>query len=197
MENNKIELLGKVSKSFEFEYDAYGENFYSLVLDVERTSGVTDKLKLICSDKIINVNNDITDEYIYVSGSIRTRNNDGHLIINVFVDDLDVLYDNKLICENNVILEGFICKKADSCRNTPLGRVIFDQSLAVNRRYNKSDYLPLVYWGRNAKFIEDVPVGTKLKVCGRLQSRDYVKQNGETNTAYEVSVQSVEIMELD
>lgn len=195
MENNSIELLGKVQRSFEIEYSAYGENFYSLILEVERTSGVKDYLKLICSDRIIETNVDLTGEYIAVYGSVRTRNDNGHLIISVFVDSIDILNisGEDIIGENNAYIEGFVCKNS-GVRETPLGRKITDTTIAINNRNGRSYYLPIITWGRNANYMSTLPTGTKISVHGRLQSRNYTKSDGVERTAYEMSVQNFEVI---
>ena len=70
----------------------------------------------------------------------------------------------------------------------------------VNRIYNKSDYLPCIAWGRNARFVKNFSVGDKVSVTGRIQSRDYQKRiNDEliTKTAYEVSLNKIELIKED
>lgn len=193
MENNSIELLGKVKESFKIEYSAYGENFYSIYVDVKRTSGVTDCLKLICSDRIIDTRVDITGEYINVFGSVRTRNENGHLIITVFVDYIEILNidGDDVIGENNVCLEGFLCKNSNQ-RETPFGRKITDSIIAVNNRNGRSYYIPLITWGRNSSYMSSLSVGSKISITGRLQSREYNKPDGSKHIAYEISVQKLE-----
>lgn len=195
MENNRIELVGKVCKNFKFEYSAYGENFYSLIVEVERTSGVYDTIRTICSDRIIDVHGDLTGQFVSVTGSIRTYNkHDGdksHLIVNVFVDELYVIYD-ECMGENDVFIEGYICKKSEK-RTTPLGRTITDFTLATHHNCGKSYYIPTIAWGRNAAYVDKLNIGDHVKITGRLQSRNYEK-NG-TQTAYELSVQTIEIVE--
>lgn len=197
MENNKIELIGKVVEGFNLVYSAYGENFYSLIIECTRTSGNSDRLNLICSDRTINTHISIENEYISILGNVRTRNEDGHLKLNVFVEELDKLdLDDEnidYIGVNNVVLEGYICKHDKEPRTTPLGRIIYDLTLAINRCCNRTDYCPIIAWGRNAKYLSSLPIGSKIKLNGRLQSRLYIK-DGIEKTAYEISVQTVELI---
>lgn len=196
MDNNYIELIGKSLTDFEYSYSAYGEDFYSLRIEVIRTSGIADELMLICSNRAINTNIDIKNKYLSVLGSIRTRNEDGHLRINVFVEKLsglDLDEETDYIGENNVCVEGYICKHSDDVRTTPLGRTIYDLSLAVNRCCGRTDYLPIIAWGKNAKYLSTLPIGSNIRVTGRLQSRNYIK-NDTMMTAYEISAQTVGIV---
>lgn len=195
MENNRITLVGQVTRGYEYSHTICNEDFYSFIINVKRSSGNIDKLKCICSSRTFDVNLNIVDKYVYISGSVRTRNNDGHLIISVFVDDLELLVDDdsEIIPENEIYLEGYICKNND-VRETPFKRLICDQLVAINRNCGRSDYLPLIYWGRNAQYASTLPVGTKIKLIGRLQSRDYMKSDGISRTAYEISVCRFDIM---
>ena len=76
---------------------------------------------------------------------------------------------------------------------------ISDLLLAVNRAYNKSDYIPCIAWGRTARFCQNLEVGSQVKVVGRVQSRTYEKkyEDGtcQTRVAYEVSIGSLEVIE--
>ena len=51
---------------------------------------------------------------------------------------------------NRIRLSGVLCKPP-TLRCTPLGREICDIILAVNRRYGRADYLPLIAWGTVAR----------------------------------------------
>ena len=93
-----------------------------------------------------------------------------------------------------VYLDGFVCKKP-VYRVTPMGREIADMLLAVNRAYNKSDYIPCICWGRNARFAADFELGDNIKIWGRVQSRVYrkfVDEVEEERVAYEVSIGRLE-----
>lgn len=190
MKNNEIELVGKIIEEFTYSHSVGVENFYTTSLCVKRTSGAEDYIKLVCSDKVIDVDSDLTDEYVYIMGSIRTRNNEKHLEITVFVDELNRLDIEDAVGENYAFIDGYICKKAP-IRTTPLGRSIVDLTIAVNRTYGKSDYIPCICWGKTARYVNGLDVGSNIHIYGRLQSRNYIKNN-ETKTAYELSVQNVE-----
>lgn len=194
MTNNEIILAGKCIENFKYSHSVNGENFYSTKISVKRSSGNEDILNIVCSDRIIDTTYDITDENIIVSGSVRTRNEDGHLIVFVFADTINIIKENKYLYENTFKAEGYICKPSKP-RETPMGRKILDQILAVNRKYGKTDYIPIIYWGRNADYVSALPVGSKIEINGRLQSRNYTRLDGYNNTAYEVSVSSVNIIE--
>lgn len=186
---NKIYLQGIVSE-LDFSYEYKGEKFYSFSLSSNRLSGYTDKLPCIVPE----VNLPYIDEgqTVGICGEVRTRNVevDGkwHLEIYVFVKETGSCGEDDT---NYVELQGFICKQPN-LRNTPLGRTICDVFIAVNRIGDRSDYIPCIFWGRQALRVAEMEVGTEISITGRLQSREYVKQNlfgeVETKTAYELSV---------
>lgn len=199
-QNNTIEISGVITSNFEFDYEKYGEKFYTLKMESQRASGVIDEVILSVSDKYIIIDEDLTGQYGYVMGEIRTHNykdeNGVHLKIVIFVNILDILdVDLEERIDTNIVnLNGYLCKKG-SVRTTPLDRRILDSVIAVNRNYNKNNYIPCIFWGKNAKRVSEMDIGDNVIVSGRLQSRKYSKQIGdktETRTAYEVSVQSVE-----
>lgn len=194
LDENSAVLAGRVVTEPQFSHKTYGESFYIFMLSVERKSGYEDRVPVMISERLmLNVNVNEGD-FVTVTGQIRTYNQktDGHnhLLIVVFVKEVDSIADYGN-WENHVILEGFLCKKPVR-RTSPLGREICDIMLAVNRMYNKSDYIPCIAWGRNAAFAGELEVGDKLFVEGRLQSRQYRKydENGcpVEKTAYEVSI---------
>ena len=84
-------------------------------------------------------------------------------------------------------------------RKTPLGREIADLLIAVNRSYGKSDYIPSICWGRNARYASGFEVGSHVQIWGRIQSREYVKKLNEfemeKRIAYEVSVSKIDYIE--
>lgn len=185
---NKIYLQGIVSE-LEFSHEYKGEKFYSFVLSSNRLSGVADVLPCVASEVIVRyVEN---GKNIGLCGEVRTRNYEengkNHLQVYVFVRDFGECGRDT----NYVELQGFICKQP-ILRNTPLGRTICDVILAVNRPTEQSDYIPCIFWGRQALRVAEMEVGTEISITGRLQSREYVKQNlfgeCETKTAYELSV---------
>lgn len=201
-ENNNINLIGKVVSDYEFNHEVYGEGFYSFFIETNRLSNSIDTLPVTISERLIN--NDIIKKgnMVEISGQIRSYNNysenKNRLILTVFVREIkevDLSTQNKN--PNQVTLNGYICKKP-IYRTTPFGREITDILLAVNRAYNKSDYIPCISWGRNAVFSNRLEVGENLLISGRMQSRIYQKklENGETleKTAYEVSISKIEVL---
>lgn len=198
MNSNIAELCGRVITEPEFSHKTYGEIFYTFTLGVERKSEYVDEINVMVSERLIF---DITLKegmYVEVKGQIRTYNEyvngKNKLVIVVFAREIncDLEYEYN---ENYIYLEGFLCKPPVK-RTSPMGRDICDMMVAVNRMYNKSDYIPCIAWGRNASYAENLLVGTKLYLEGRLQSREYRKrlENGEyeMRKAYEVSIVKLE-----
>ena len=210
-DNNHLKLVGKVTSEKKFSHEIYGEKFYIFNLSVPRLSGNADNIPVTISERLLT-NQDITiGAKLEIEGQFRSYNSYDHeknrLILTVFVKDVQFLENQEEEVEfrkdqisNEVVLDGFICKKP-IYRKTPFGREISDILLAVNRAYNKSDYIPCIAWGRNARFCENVPVGTEVRIVGRVQSREYEKkyEDGtvEKKVAYEVSVSSLEIANQD
>lgn len=201
LESNAVQLSGRVLAGPVFNHKTYGEAFYLVLLGIFRKSGYEDKIRLIVSEKLMGGRSPRENELLSVSGQIRTYNREvegrSKLEVIVFVRDLAYCIEDDFSYENHVAIEGFICK--DPVRRTsPLGREICDLMIAVNRMYNKSDYIPSIAWGRNAAFGESLRVGDKVSVEGRIQSRDYRKFTEEgylvTKTAYEVSVVKIELI---
>ena len=193
---NKIVLAGLVTEEPIFSHEVHGEKFYRFYLSSSRQSGYCDVLMCTVPEIIKNGINE--GNMVKVLGEIRTRNvheNDkNHLEITVFVKEV-LLYEED---ENNVELDGFICKEP-TYRETPFGRQITDLMVASNREYFKSDYIPCIAWGRNAIRASEFNVGTRVKVLGRLQSREYKKkiddETYEIRTAYELSASMVDVVE--
>lgn len=206
IENNRVTLSGEIVSNFEFSHEIYGEGFYTAMLANERTSGVKDVLPIMVSDRLVDVKADWTGRFVKVSGQFRSYNKHedrkNRLKLSVFVrefeDITDIQKEFEFYNENSISLDGFICK-TPIYRKTPLGREIADILVAVNRPYGKSDYIPAICWGRNARFSENLEVGTRLQIEGRIQSREYQKkisdEEYETRTAYEVSVSRLEVAE--
>ena len=210
LENNYITLVGKVTGEKRLSHEIYGERFYLFDLSIPRLSGNADIIPITVSERLI------TDEMLkdgnklLVKGQFRSynsfENQKNKLILTVFAKDIVEVEENEAEEENEivkkdtvtneVVLIGYICKKP-IYRQTPFGREIADILLAVNRAYNKSDCIPCIAWGRNARFCENMPVGTELKIVGRVQSRAYEKKHEdgtiENRMAYEVSVGSLEV----
>ena len=208
LENNHLVLVGKVTSEKRFSHEIYGEKFYIFDLAVPRLSGNADIIPITVSERLLSINDLQIDSKITVEGQFRSynsyENERNKLVLTVFAKDIKFVEDqeaeievSKDVVSNEVTLNGYICKKP-IYRQTPFGREISDLLLAVNRAYNKSDYIPCIAWGRNARFCENIPVGTEVKVIGRVQSRTYEKkyEDGtvETKVAYEVSVSSLEVV---
>lgn len=198
MLNNKIYLEGKVSSKLEFSHEMYGEGFYTFDLDVMRLSDSVDTLNITVSERLLNdVQLDVGVEVI-VEGQLRSYNKfiDGSnkLILTVFARNIEPCTERSKN-PNEIYLDGYICKEP-VYRTTPFGREIADVLLAVNRAYNKSDYIPTIAWGRNSRFCQTLGVGDNIKVWGRLQSREYQKKISDNEVvkkvAYEVSISKME-----
>ena len=198
MLNNKIYLEGKVSSKLEFSHEMYGEGFYTFDLDVMRLSDSVDTLNITVSERLLNdVQLDIGVEVI-VEGQLRSYNKfiDGSnkLILTVFARNIEPCVERSKN-PNEIFLDGYICKEP-VYRTTPFGREIADVLLAVNRAYNKSDYIPTIAWGRNSRFCQTLSVGDNINVWGRLQSREYQKKISDNEVvkkiAYEVSISKME-----
>ena len=209
-DNNHLVLVGKVTSEKVFSHEIYGEKFYIFNLEVARLSDATDIIPITISERIINDELLAIGNGVIVKGQFRSynsyENERNRLILTVFAKDiimeseyneLDEEGNKKQLVSNEVTLTGYICKKP-IYRQTPFGREIADILLAVNRAYNKSDYIPSIAWGRNARFCQNLPTGTEVKIVGRVQSRTYEKKyedgTSETKVAYEVSIASLEII---
>lgn len=195
MRNNQVTLSGCIASEFAFSHEVLGEKFFTAYVEVARTSEAVDLLPVMFSERIINTNENYINEAICITGEFRSYNMpDTHrnrLILNVFALGYEWIGETENV--NDAALVGFICTKP-IYRKTPLGREIADVILAVNRPYGKSDYIPCIFWGRNARYIETLEVGTQICVNGRIQSREYMK-NEEKKTAYEFSVSTMELIE--
>ena len=202
-DNNHLTLAGKITSDKRFSHETYGENFYIFDLEVPRLSGNADIIPVTISERLItNFDLDINKQ-IKIEGQFRSynsyENEKSRLVLTVFTKNIqEIENEDESIKEkflNEVILKGYVCKKP-VYRQTPFGREISDILLAVNRAYNKSDYIPCICWGRTARFCENMPVGTEVKIIGRVQSRIYEKKfedgTAQTRVAYEVSVSNLE-----
>ena len=214
LENNYLTLVGKVTGEKKFSHEIYGEKFYVFNLEIARLSGNADIIPITVSERIITDEMLMQGKQLLVKGQFRSynsyENEKNRLILTVFAKDVVEVEENneeeenemakKDTVTNEVVLVGYICKKP-IYRQTPFGREIADVLLAVNRAYNKSDYIPTIAWGRNARFCQNLEVGTKVKLVGRVQSRMYEKKHEdgtvENRVAYEVSIGSLEIVDED
>ena len=198
--NNQVEVAGEIISTFEYSHEIFGEGFYMVKLLVNRLSEATDEIPLMISERLVDVTKDCRGKYLRAFGQFRSYNkheeNHNHLILSVFVRDLEFLDSMEDVKPNQIQLDGFICKQP-VYRMTPLGREICDILLAVNRSYGKSDYIPCICWGRNARFAGSLEIGARIELVGRIQSREYQKRISDfevvKRTAYEVSVNKLEM----
>lgn len=202
-ENNQATVAGKISKVPEFSHEIYGEKFYITYIKSARESGYEDEIPVIVSERLHDANDLNVGQMVATYGQFRSFNkheeNRSRLILQLFAREIEVLDDMQTGRDENMIsLDGFICKNP-VYRKTPLGREISDFLLAVNRTYGKTDYIPCLAWGRNARYVSGLEVGSRVKICGRIQSREYQKcisdTETETRVAYEVSVSKVEVVD--
>ena len=205
IENNQVTIIGKVATEFSFSHEVFGEGFYMVEVEVKRLSNSEDRIPLMISERLIDVTQDYTGEYIMVHGQFRSYNRHeeqkNRLVLSVFVREISFMEEEPDGTKTNSIwLDGYICKEP-IYRKTPLGREIADLLLAVNRPYGKSDYIPCICWGRNARYASGFEVGEHVQILGRIQSREYVKRISDTETekrvAYEVSVSKLEKTLID
>ena len=208
-ENNYLVLIGNIISDKTFSHEIYGEKFYIFDLSVPRLIGNSDIIPITISERLLVEEDLEIGKNIIIEGQFRSynsyENERNKLVLTVFAKEIKFAEEqeedfkpSKENVSNEVTLIGYICKKP-IYRKTPFGREIADILLAVNRAYNKSDYIPFIAWGRNARFCENVPVGTQVKIVGRVQSRQYEKKyedgTSEIKVAYEVSIASLEVID--
>ena len=203
IENNQVSIMGKIATGFTFSHQVFGEGFYVMDLIVKRLSDSEDRIPVMVSERLVDVTQDYVGEYIEISGQFRSynRHEEKHnrLVLSVFAREVRFIgSEEDALPTNQIFMDGYICKPP-VYRKTPLGREIADVLLAVNRPYGKSDYIPCICWGRNARYASAFAVGGHVLIWGRIQSREYVKKLGENQAekriAYEVSVSKLEYME--
>lgn len=206
IENNRVCIIGEIVSEFTFSHEVFGEGFYIANVSVNRLSDMVDVIPLMISERLIDVNKDYRGMKIEVAGQFRSYNRHegtkNKLVLSIFVRELRFIEEDEMPEEqsksNQIFLDGFVCKPP-IYRKTPLGREIADVLVAVNRPYGKSDYIPCIAWGRNARFAGGLEVGSHLQVSGRVQSREYTKKIGEDEVerrvAYEVSVSKIDLVE--
>ncbi|MDE5991057.1 MAG: single-stranded DNA-binding protein [Clostridia bacterium] len=196
MNNNKLQLIGTIVKEPIYTHEVFGEGFYETVISVPRLSEQKDLIPITISDRLLARYEVKVGDKINIVGQFRSYNKlegeKSKLLLTAFVRD--VLPEDEGLSPNIIEITGFICKPP-IYRTTPFKREICDVLIAVNRAYNKSDYIPCIMWGRNARYVQNMKVGDKLSVVGRIQSRTYVKNLGndvmEERVAYEVSVSKI------
>ena len=203
LENNQVSIVGEIISDFQYSHEVYGEGFYMVEVAVSRLSNFSDYIPLMISERLIDTSQSYIGQKVYVTGQFRSYNRHeelkNRLVLSVFVREIEFIEEEtEEMKSNQILLDGYICKDP-IYRKTPLGREIADLLVAVNRSYGKSDYIPCICWGRNARFAARFEVGVHVQIWGRIQSREYVKRLNEDEvekrTAYEVSVSKIEYME--
>ncbi len=199
-ENNQVTIIGQVMTEFRYSHEVFGEGFYIVELSVRRLSDSCDIIPLMISERLIDVTQDYRGKIMHATGQFRSYNRHdekkNRLVLSIFVREYEFIEEEVGgVKSNQIFLDGFVCKEP-VYRKTPLGREIADLLIAVNRSYGKSDYIPCICWGRNARYVASFEVGTRLQIQGRIQSREYVKRLSEEEVekriAYEVSVSKVD-----
>ena len=194
--HNRVILCGTPLSSPVFSHASRLEPFYTFPLEVARLSGTVDTINVLLREELLPELKPSRAGLIRIAGEVRSFNNHSgegsKLVISVFARELSP--PETPVWVNEVELTGTLCKSPNR-RTTPMGREICDLMLAVNRPYHRTDYLPCILWGRTAQEISQLPVGARIALSGRLQSRDYIKvlpEGNERRTAYEVSVTTAE-----
>lgn len=203
IENNQVMVMGEIVSDFSFSHEIFGEGFYMVDIRVARLSESMDIIPVMVSERLIDVTEDYKGYNVVISGQFRSYNRHeerkNKLVLSVFAREIEFVEEiGDSVKTNQIFLDGYICKEP-VYRKTPLGREIADLLLAVNRPYGKSDYIPCICWGRNARYASGFEVGERCLVWGRIQSREYMKKISEEDLekriAYEVSVSKLEIPE--
>lgn len=202
IENNQVTLMGEIVSDFTYSHEIYGEGFYMVDIQVYRLSDSVDIIPLMVSERLLDTAQSYVGSKVAVFGQFRSYNRHeerkNKLVLSVFVREIEFIDElEEGGRTNQIFLDGFICKEP-VYRKTPLGREIADLLLAVNRPYGKSDYIPCICWGRNARYASTFEVGSRCAVWGRIQSREYMKkiteEESERRVAYEVSVSKLELV---
>ncbi len=203
IENNQVTVMGEIMSDFSYSHEIFGEGFYMVDVKVLRLSESFDIIPVMVSERLLDVSADYKGMYVNVNGQFRSYNRHeerkNRLVLSVFAREIEFVDEiEESARTNQIFLDGYICKEP-IYRKTPLGREIADLLLAVNRPYGKSDYIPCICWGRNARYASSFRVGERCCVWGRIQSREYMKkldeENVERRIAFEVSVSKLELFE--
>ena len=202
IENNQVTVMGEIVSDFSYSHEIFGEGFYMVDVKVKRLSESYDIIPVMVSERLLDVTGNYIGAYICVNGQFRSYNRHeerkNRLVLSVFAREVEFLEDlEESSRTNQIFLDGYICKEP-IYRRTPLGREIADVLLAVNRPYGKSDYIPCICWGRNARYASSFRVGERCAIWGRIRSREYMKKldedNVEKRVAFEVSVSKLELV---
>lgn len=203
IENNQVTVMGEIVSDFSYSHEIFGEGFYMVDVKCKRLSESYDIIPVMVSERLIDVTDSYIGSLICVVGQFRSYNrheeHKNRLVLSVFAREINFIEEMEESSKTNqIFLDGYICKEP-VYRKTPLGREIADLLLAVNRPYGKSDYIPCICWGRNARYANHFKVGERCAVWGRIQSREYMKkldeENVEKRVAFEVSVSKMELGE--
>lgn len=202
LKNNQAVIAGEIISDFEFNHEVFGEGFYFVKLKVSRLSHSSDIIPLLVSERLIDVKQSHIGQFLEVRGQFRSHNKQesdkNRVVLFLFAKEIEMIDSAENRNPNEIFLDGYICKEP-VYRTTPLGRKIADVLLAVNRAYGKSDYIPCICWGRNARYAGNLTVGSRIQLRGRIQSREYQKRIGEGKVvdkiAYEVSASQMEYIE--
>ena len=199
MKNNYVVIIGKFVSGFEYSHESFGEKFYRTMVAVKRLSDQIDYIPLIVPERLIDISKNYMGQCVCIKGQFRSLNWSGaekqRLILSVFVTGIEFIDEiTENANDNQIFLNGYVCKKPIN-RKTPLGREITDLLVAVHRSYGKSDYIPCICWGKDARLASGFKIGDCIRIDGRIQSREYAKKLPndvtETRVAYEVSVSKV------
>ena len=202
IENNQVTVMGEIVSDFNFSHEIFGEGFYMVNVKVKRLSESYDIIPVMVSERLLDVHSDCMGMLICVNGQFRSYNRHeerkNRLVLSVFAREIEFMDEIEQSSKTNqIFLDGYICKEP-IYRKTPLGREIADLLLAVNRPYGKSDYIPCICWGRNARYANNFRVGDQCSIWGRIQSREYMKkldeEHVERRVAFEVSVSKLDVM---
>ncbi|MBR1771886.1 MAG: single-stranded DNA-binding protein [Lachnospiraceae bacterium] len=205
IDNNQVTVMGEVISTFSYSHEIFGEGFYMLDVRVPRLSESYDVIPVMVSERLLDVREDYRGKLICVNGQFRSYNRHeerkNRLVLSVFAREVSFVEQLEESSKSNqIFLDGYICKEP-IYRKTPLGREIADLLLAVNRPYGKSDYIPCICWGRNARFANHFKVGERCAIWGRIQSREYMKkldeEHVEKRVAFEVSVSKLELLNAE
>ncbi len=191
--NDIVRLCGVAAGAPVLSHTGRDGAYYKFPLAVRRLSGTEDVLNIIAEERMLRALEIGEETKLLVSGEVRSYNNRSgegpRLVITVLAREI-AFTDGEF--ENHVEVTGTVCKEP-KLRRTPMGREICDLMLAVNRSYGRSDYIPCIAWGAVARRAAGWSVGTQAALTGRLQSRDYIKMEGDTpvrKTAFEISAVS-------
>ena len=205
IENNQVTVMGEIISDFSYSHEIYGEGFYMVDVKVQRLSESFDVIPVMMSERLIDVTGNYKGMLICVNGQFRSYNRHDErknkLVLSVFAREIEFLEEMEESSKTSqIFLDGYICKPP-IYRKTPLGREIADVLLAVNRPYGKSDYIPCICWGRNARYASGFKVGDRCMIWGRIQSREYMKkldeETMEKRVAFEVSVSKLELADKE